>query len=57
MFQSPCINVCSLDPNTGLCLGCKRTLEEINNWNIKKSVEKIIIIKKAKNRVILTKKT
>ena len=35
MVESPCKNVCELDPNTGLCLGCKRTVDEIQNWNLK----------------------
>ena len=27
--SSPCIRVCTLDPETGLCEGCGRTREEI----------------------------
>ena len=30
--QSPCISVCVIDPPTGLCAGCYRTLEEIAAW-------------------------
>jgi predicted Fe-S protein YdhL (DUF1289 family) len=29
---SPCINVCRIDPVTSLCLGCRRTLDEIAAW-------------------------
>ena len=29
---SPCVKVCALDPQSGLCLGCFRTLEEIGDW-------------------------
>jgi uncharacterized protein len=29
---SPCTSVCSLDPVTGLCAGCFRTLDEIAGW-------------------------
>jgi len=29
---SPCINVCRIDPVTALCLGCRRTLDEIAAW-------------------------
>jgi predicted Fe-S protein YdhL (DUF1289 family) len=29
---SPCINVCQLDPDTDLCRGCLRSLEEIAGW-------------------------
>ncbi len=30
---SPCINVCRMDPRTGLCEGCLRTLDEIAAWS------------------------
>jgi predicted Fe-S protein YdhL (DUF1289 family) len=30
--SSPCIRVCTLDPETGLCEGCGRTREEIGQW-------------------------
>jgi uncharacterized protein len=29
---SPCINVCEIAPESGLCRGCLRTLDEIANW-------------------------
>ena len=30
---SPCIRVCWVDPRTGLCAGCLRTLDEIAFWS------------------------
>ena len=29
---SPCISVCKIAPDSGLCYGCLRTLEEIGAW-------------------------
>ena len=29
---SPCINVCDMAPDTGLCRGCMRTIDEIVAW-------------------------
>ena len=29
---SPCISVCVIDPRSGLCAGCYRTLDEIAGW-------------------------
>jgi predicted Fe-S protein YdhL (DUF1289 family) len=29
---SPCNSICRIDPVTGWCLGCKRTLGEIADW-------------------------
>jgi len=30
---SPCINVCRMNPDMGLCEGCLRTLDEIAAWS------------------------
>lgn len=30
--RSPCIKVCLLDPESRICSGCGRTLEEIAGW-------------------------
>ncbi|GGD86706.1 hypothetical protein GCM10011390_01630 [Aureimonas endophytica] len=30
--DSPCIRLCRLDPATGFCIGCGRTLDEIAGW-------------------------
>ena len=30
---SPCINICRMNPSTGLCEGCLRTIDEIANWS------------------------
>ena len=29
---SPCIGLCVLDPETGFCKGCFRSIEEIGAW-------------------------
>jgi len=31
-MQSPCVRVCSIDPGTGLCAGCGRSIQEIAGW-------------------------
>jgi uncharacterized protein len=30
--QSPCTKICVLDQESGLCIGCGRTLNEIGRW-------------------------
>jgi predicted Fe-S protein YdhL (DUF1289 family) len=30
--SSPCTKVCTIDPRSGLCHGCGRTLTEIAQW-------------------------
>lgn len=31
--ESPCVKVCVIDPRTRLCLGCRRSLDEIAGWS------------------------
>ena len=31
-IATPCINVCIVDGESGLCLGCHRTLKEVAGW-------------------------
>ena len=37
---SPCIGVCTLNPETQLCDGCLRTMDEIAAWTEYSSQEK-----------------
>jgi uncharacterized protein len=30
---SPCISLCKMNPQTGLCDGCFRTIDEIATWS------------------------
>jgi predicted Fe-S protein YdhL (DUF1289 family) len=31
-IETPCNKVCTVDRGSGLCLGCARTLAEIEHW-------------------------
>jgi predicted Fe-S protein YdhL (DUF1289 family) len=31
-MQSPCENICVIEPDSGYCIGCGRTREEIAGW-------------------------
>ena len=42
---SPCIDVCRIDPDTGLCAGCRRTLDEIANWGRYSDEEKKAVLR------------
>lgn len=33
MIETPCIQVCTLDPRTDLCRGCGRTIDEVAGWS------------------------
>lgn len=32
ILESPCVDICTLDVRTSLCLGCGRTIDEIAAW-------------------------
>jgi predicted Fe-S protein YdhL (DUF1289 family) len=31
-MESPCTKICAIDPATGHCIGCGRSLAEIERW-------------------------
>ncbi|HSR01405.1 MAG TPA: DUF1289 domain-containing protein [Methylophilaceae bacterium] len=48
--QSPCIGVCAIDVDTGLCQGCFRRRGEIQDWWDLDNVTKRKIVAEAKER-------
>jgi hypothetical protein len=47
---SPCNNVCQLDPDTGYCRGCLRTIEEIAGWLDYSNEEKLVVLERLDER-------
>jgi len=47
---SPCVNVCQMDPRSGLCLGCRRTLREIADWLEMTAEEKLAVLERVAQR-------
>jgi len=37
---TPCIKVCFVDPEAGMCVGCFRTLPELAQWTRYSSAER-----------------
>ena len=51
-ISSPCVGICDIDFNINdICKGCGRSVDEIANWVFHTSEEKILIKKKAENRM------
>jgi predicted Fe-S protein YdhL (DUF1289 family) len=44
MIASPCVNVCRMDPELGVCAGCLRTLDEIARWSIMRDEERARVV-------------
>jgi predicted Fe-S protein YdhL (DUF1289 family) len=42
--STPCIEVCVIDPASGLCEGCGRTLAEIAQWGRLSEAERLAIM-------------
>jgi len=42
--ESPCISICEMDANSGLCKGCFRTRDEIALWGGASNDERIAIL-------------
>lgn len=40
---SPCIDVCRMDPVTGWCAGCLRTIDEIAAWSRLSAEQKLAV--------------
>jgi predicted Fe-S protein YdhL (DUF1289 family) len=47
---SPCISVCQMDPMTGYCIGCTRTIDEIRDWIISTPDERNAILARINER-------
>ena len=43
--RSPCISLCRMDDESGLCEGCARTLDEIGDWADADDAEKRAILR------------
>ena len=48
---SPCIRVCSFNSERGYCMGCGRTIEEIEDWSVLTEEEKEVVILRSLDRI------
>jgi predicted Fe-S protein YdhL (DUF1289 family) len=53
--KSPCIKVCQMDPQRGLCLGCARTLDEIARWGSMTDAERERVMAQLPRRLDVAK--
>ena len=50
MIDSPCNDICTADSESGLCIGCGRTSNEIANWFTYSDEQKKKLLKYLKSR-------
>lgn len=51
-IMSPCISVCKMSGQTGLCTGCHRTLDEIASWSEMSQQERRLIMEQLQQRAL-----
>ena len=50
-METPCINICLLDSELGLCLGCGRNIDEIANWGSMSDAERRAVMARGPARL------
>jgi predicted Fe-S protein YdhL (DUF1289 family) len=48
---SPCISICVLDPESELCEGCGRSLDEISQWSRMTDDQRRAVMKRLPERL------
>jgi predicted Fe-S protein YdhL (DUF1289 family) len=51
-ISTPCIQVCAVSGQTGLCIGCGRTLAEIASWGAMDEARRIEIMAELPARLV-----
>lgn len=48
---SPCISVCRISPDTELCEGCMRTIDEVADWATMSNAERRAVLEAIEQRM------
>lgn len=49
-IATPCVNICVVHPESGLCVGCHRTTDEIARWRAMSDDERVQIMAELPSR-------
>lgn len=55
MIESPCVNICTLDARSGICLGCGRNIDEIARWTAMTAAERARVMSDLPARLATTR--
>jgi uncharacterized protein len=50
-IESPCVKTCVIDAETGMCVGCARTLDEIAAWGSISAAQRSAVMAALPSRV------
>lgn len=53
--ESPCVNICVVHPETRLCTGCARSIDEIASWGRMSAEERTEVMADLPNRTAAPK--
>jgi predicted Fe-S protein YdhL (DUF1289 family) len=49
-IESPCVKTCVIHPETRLCIGCARTIDEIGHWSRMSPQDRNVVMADLPNR-------
>lgn len=55
-IDSPCVKICVIDMNAGICIGCNRTRQEIAEWSEMTKEQRVKIVDVLPDRAGLLQK-
>jgi predicted Fe-S protein YdhL (DUF1289 family) len=50
-IETPCDKICTVDPASGLCIGCGRSLAEIERWTAYSDAERARVMAELPQRI------
>lgn len=50
--ESPCVKLCVVDPTSRLCIGCKRSIDEISRWSGMGAADRAVVLAALPDRVV-----
>ena len=53
--STPCVQICVVDPRSGLCIGCGRTVAEIAAWGAMPEPQRRAIMAELEARLIASR--
>ncbi|ASM71841.1 MULTISPECIES: DUF1289 domain-containing protein [Roseobacteraceae] len=54
-IESPCVRICVVHPETRLCTGCARSIDEIGRWSRMTAEERAAIMAELPDREVAPK--
>ncbi|MBW0002585.1 MAG: DUF1289 domain-containing protein [Hyphomicrobiales bacterium] len=44
LIETPCLGICLISPDDGMCIGCARTVDEVARWSAMDAAERRAIM-------------